>query len=220
MPSCNTPDRHPATKSSTGPTHAARWPALPLALLAAALVLSGCGAVVVGGVALGAAAIHDRRPYHVVLDDQQIELAAAAAFLNDPLINAEANVSASSYNHSVLLTGRASSPDAAQRAVNMVSRLAKVKRVIDEIRIAPALGIKRQAEDGYLTTRAKLAIASIDLPGFDATRIKVVTDDGVIYLMGLVSPREADAAVEQVRYVPGAQRVVKLFEYISRVQSR
>ena len=56
-------------------------------------------------------------------------------------------------------------------------------------------------------------MAKVDLPGFDPTRVKVVTEDAVVYLMGLVSPEEGEASAEQVRFVPGIKRVVKLFEH-------
>jgi osmotically-inducible protein OsmY len=89
-----------------------------------------------------------------------------------------------------------------------------VERVIDELTVGPPIGLQRQAEDPYLTSRAQHALSNINMPGFDVTRVKVVTEDGVVYLMGLVTQEEGDAAAEKVRFVPGVVRVVKLFEYI------
>jgi osmotically-inducible protein OsmY len=89
----------------------------------------------------------------------------------------------------------------------------KVERVIDEVTIGPGIDLMQESNDVVITTRAKVSLAELSLPGFDPTRVKVVTEDGVVYLMGLVSPEEAEAAAEKIRYVPGVKRVVKLFEY-------
>lgn len=191
--------------------------ARPLALvccLALALILPGCGVALVGGAAAGAAAaVYDRRPYEVIIDDQQIDLTALNVLLQDAQVRGHSGISTTSYNQTVLLTGRAESTEVAQRATLLVSQLPKVKRVIDEITIGPNLDLTRQSEDTYLTSKVKLALTQVSLPGFSSLRVKVVTEDGAVYLLGLVSPEEADAAVEKVRYVPGVKRVVKLFEY-------
>lgn len=186
-------------------------------LLAALLGLQGCGPLVVGGVAAGAATLYDRRPYYVVIEDQHIELAGINALLQDPGISDHSAISVTSYNRTVLLAGRAESAEVASRASTLISRLPHVTRVIDEIVIGPRLSLARKSEDAYLTSRAKLALGKADLPDFNATRVKVVTEDGVVYLMGLVTPEEASAAVEQVRYVPDIKRVVKLFEYLHAI---
>jgi len=181
--------------------------------VALAAMISGCAAVVVGGAAVGAAAVHDRRDYGVMLNDQEIEVRAGAALGRDKTLGEGSRIGVTSYNQKVLLTGQAETEAAATRAAELVSRLPKVERVIDEVTIGPPISMTQISEDVYLTSRAKFALTEIKLPGFDPTRVKVVTENGVVYLMGLVSQDEADAAAEQVRYVPGVQRVVKLFEY-------
>jgi len=185
------------------------------ALLVTASLLHGCGPLVVGGVAAGAATLYDRRPYYVVIDDQQIELAAINALLQDSSIAGHSRISVTSYNHTVLLAGQADTAEVAERATRRVSRLPRVARVVDEIVVGPPLGLARKSEDAYLSSRAKIALADVDLPDFNPTRVKIVTEDAVVYLMGLVTPDEATAAAEKVRYVPGVKRVVKLFEYIN-----
>ncbi|MBS1202205.1 MAG: putative periplasmic or secreted lipoprotein, partial [Chromatiaceae bacterium] len=131
----------------------------------------------------------------------------------DKTLGEGSRIGVTSYNQKVLLTGQAETEAAATSAAELVSRLPKVERVIDEVTIGPPISMTQISEDVYLTSRAKFALTEIKLPGFDPTRVKVVTENGVVYLMGLVSQDEADAAAEQVRYVPGVQRVVKLFEY-------
>ncbi|MCK7575428.1 MAG: BON domain-containing protein [Chromatiales bacterium] len=187
---------------------------LTSAMLAFALSATGCAPLVVGGAAVaGASAIHDRRPAQTLLDDRQIEFAAAQAIFQDRDLSRGARIIATSYNRSVLLTGQAESADLAQRASARISRLPKVARVIDEVRVGPRIGMGRQSEDTYIASRAKLELAGIELPDFDPTRVKIVVEDGVLYLLGLVTPREADLVAERVRYVSGVRKVVKLFEY-------
>ncbi len=184
-----------------------------LALLLAFLVaLSGCTPIVVGGAVVGASTIYDRRHYQIVIDDQQIEFSALHALSQDEEVQGQSRISATSYNRTVLLTGQAQSDAIAQRASELVSQVSKVERVVDEIGIGPALSIGKRSEDAYITSRAKFVLTKISLPDFNPLRVKVVTENAVVYLMGLVSQEEADAAAEQIRHVPGVTQVVKLFE--------
>jgi osmotically-inducible protein OsmY len=185
---------------------------LPL-LVIAACQLTGCAAVVLGGAAAGAAAVHDRRDYTAILDDQEIEIRAMAALSNDPGVAGRSRIAVTSYNRNVLLTGQADDEATASRATALIAGLPKVARVIDEIGIGPRISLTQESEDAWITSQAKIALAKVNLPGFDPTRVKVVTEDAVVYLMGLVSPEEGDASADQVRFVPGVKRVVKLFEH-------
>lgn len=197
-------DKHPILRR-TLPAYLAMSVALPL--------LQGCGAAVVTGIVVGAAVLHDRRDRETVLADQKIELQAVRIALGDPDVSGDCRVATTSYNLVALLTGQCGEQASAERFAERISQLAKVKRVVDEITIGPRASVARESEDALVTSRAKFAITQVGLKGFDATRVKVVTESGVVYLMGLVSGEEADAVVEQVRYVPGVQRVVKVFEY-------
>ncbi|WP_245232388.1 BON domain-containing protein [Thiorhodococcus minor] len=175
--------------------------------------LAGCAPVLVGGTIAGASALYDRRHYEIVIDDQQIELAAMHALAQDAMVEPSSRISATSYNRSVLLTGQADSEAVRARAADLVSRLPKVERVIDEIRVGPPISLAQESEDALITSRAKLALTKVKLPDFNPTRVKVVTEDATVYLLGLVTPEEADDAAAQISYVPGVQQVVKLFEY-------
>jgi osmotically-inducible protein OsmY len=184
-----------------------------LGALAAAPLLNGCAALVIGGAAAGTAAvIHDRRDYTDVIKDQEIEISASRALGKDPLVTGS-RISVTSYNRKVLLTGQAQSPEVAARATELVSGIPKVELVIDELVIGPNVSLTQISQDTWITSQAKLALAKVKSPDFDPTRVKVVTEDSVVFLMGIVSPEEGDAAAEQVRFVPGVKRVVKLFEY-------
>jgi osmotically-inducible protein OsmY len=185
---------------------------MPLALLA----LVGCAPVLIGAAAVGTAVtLHDRRSPTVMLEDQQIEFEVMAAFLQDAGVRDRSQISATSYNRTLLLTGNADTAEIAERATSLASRVNKVKRVVDEITVGPRLSLNQQAQDAYISTRVNADLLGIKLPGFDPTRVKVVTNNAVVYLMGLVTPEEADATVEKARYVSGVTRVVKLFDYIT-----
>jgi osmotically-inducible protein OsmY len=184
-------------------------------LLLGATLSSGCTPILIGGAAVGAAAtLHDRHSASVILDDQQIELEAMSALLRNAAVRDRSQISVTSYNRTLLLTGNADTTEITQEAASSVSRIGKVQRVVDEVTVGPRLDMKRQAEDTYITARVKADLIGVRLPGFDPTRVKVITNDGVVFLMGLVSPAEADAAAEKASYVPGVKRVVKLFEYV------
>ena len=176
-------------------------------------VLGGCVPLLVGGVAVGAAAAHDRRDYTTFIDDQQIDFVATAALADEPGLKGRGRVSVTSYNYLVLLTGQVRSEAEVALAGGVVSRLPKVRKVVNEVTIGPDIDFARKSEDVLLTSRAKLVLFKVEVPDFDPTRVTVVTENGVVYLLGLVSVAEGDAAVEQVRYVPGVVQVVKLFEY-------
>jgi osmotically-inducible protein OsmY len=200
------------TSPDLAPRRLTRTRALSAAL-ACALLLNGCAALVVGGAAVGTAAvIHDRRDYTDIIKDQEIEIAAARALGKDGLVSGS-RISVTSYNRKVLLTGQARSSEVAARATELVSAIPKVDLVIDEVAIGPNVSATQMSQDTWITSQAKLALAKVKSPDFDPTRVKVVTEDSVVFLMGLVSPEEGDAAAEQVRFVPGVKRVVKLFEY-------
>ncbi len=184
-----------------------------LLLVGVVPVLGGCVPLLVGGVAVGAAAAHDRRDYTAFIDDQQIDFVATAALADEPGLKGRGRVSVTSYNYLVLLTGQVRSEAEVALAGGVVSRLPKVRKVVNEVTIGPDIDFARKSEDVLLTSRAKLVLFKVEVPDFDPTRVTVVTENGVVYLLGLVSAAEGDAAVEQVRYVPGVVQVVKLFEY-------
>jgi len=179
-----------------------------------ASLLQGCGPALVVGTGYGAAVMYDRRDERTVFDDEVIEFQARDAYLKNPDISKHSQLKVTSYNYSALITGQAETEQISDRFARVVSQLPKVQQVYNEAEIGPMISLKQLTTDGFLTSRAKLAIQSIDLPGFDALRVKIVTENGVVYLMGLVTPEEGDATAEKVRRIPGVTRVVKIFEYV------
>jgi osmotically-inducible protein OsmY len=190
-------------------------PALLALALALVPLLQGCAPAAVVGTAYGASVIHERRSASTVLDDEMIELKAKHRFLQNAEIRRASRISITSYNYRVLLTGQADSAEIRSRFAESVSRLPKVEQVHNEVQIGPSISLAQRSQDALITSRAKIAIGGgRGIEDFDATRVKVVTEDGVVYLMGLVTRKEADTTTEVVRRLPGVERVVKMFEYI------
>ncbi len=184
---------------------------ITLALLIPQLL--GCTTAVVGGAATGVAAVHDRRTVPTMLEDQAIEIKALALLMEHPEIREHSNISITSYNLKVLLTGEADTQAISDRFARLVSNIQRVERVHNEVVVSPSGTLLDQTNDAYLTAKVKLALLKIDAKGFDPTRVKVVTSQGTVFLMGIISEEEARKVVEKVRFVSGVKRVVKIFEY-------
>jgi len=178
------------------------------------LLLSGCAAVVIGGVAAGATATvaHDRRTTGVFIEDAAIEQKALKSFSADKEIKDSSHINVTSYNTVVLITGETPSEDIRNRVVNIVREIPKVTHVYNELTIAAPSSWTSRSGDSLITSKVKTNL--LTLGDFDGIRVKVVTDKGVVYLMGIVTRSEADAATGETRRTGGVQKVVKLFQYI------
>jgi osmotically-inducible protein OsmY len=182
-----------------------------LALLTAVTV-SGCGIVVATtAVVIAVDVARDRRGASVYWDDNKIEFDIRGSISDQKEIQNE-NVSVTVFNGIVLLTGEV--PD--QRDIDKILDLAKAhkgsQQVVNRLELAGKTNLTSRANDGWITTRVKTAMATSG--ALDPTRVKVVTERANVYLMGLVTRAEAEAAVKVTRSVPGVVRVIKVFEYI------
>jgi osmotically-inducible protein OsmY len=180
--------------------------------------LSGCAGLLFGGAAAtGVSAIHDRRTTGTMLDDQNIEFYSYVTFRKTAeLESAErAHINVTSYNNAVLLSGEVLTPDLRQIAEDKVRNVSKVRFIHNELAVSQPSSLQSRATDTIITAGVKASLFKIrDIPDFDPTRVKVVTEKGTVYLFGLLTTQEAEAVTETVRRVNGVQQVVKLFEYI------
>lgn len=187
-----------------------RWrmaAAVPLFLL-----LQACVPAVVGGAAVGAAAAHDRRTFGAIIDDQNIELKATSNIGMDADLKKLVHVNVTSMNGIVLLTGEAATTEARDQVLTQVRAVNGVRRITNELRIAEPSSFGSRSTDSLITSAVKSRFL-VDL-NIDPTRVKVVTESGVVYLMGLVTQAEGDLAAERTAGIDGVERVVKVFEYI------
>jgi osmotically-inducible protein OsmY len=183
--------------------------ALLVAIPALVSVLSGCVAAVVGGAGTAVLVGEDRRTVGTVTEDQGIELKAANR-INDRFKDAHVNVT--SYSRMVLVTGEVADAAAKAEIEKIVRAVENVRGVYNEVTVAGVTALSARANDSFITSKVKARF--VDQRKFNAVHVKVVTEAGVVYLLGLVKRKEADDAVEITRTTNGVQKVVKLFEYI------
>ncbi|MEZ5585732.1 MAG: BON domain-containing protein [Sedimenticolaceae bacterium] len=188
--------------------------AIILGLLA--LLLGGCGAVVIGGAVATANVAHDRRTAGTLVEDQKILLEAISMRDADDALKKQANVGIDVFNLQVLLTGQAENFEVVEAFRQRVAGIQRVRAVFNEVTVGAESTWSEATADAYLTARVKVALFNVKIDGFDPTRVTVTSSQGSVYLMGLLTPTEADAVTEEVRFVSGVKRVVKLFEYIDR----
>ena len=161
---------------------------------------------------LTACAAHDRRSFGNIIDDQSIEITAFDHFANAKDLQ-DARIKSVAYNGTLLLIGEVQDSTQREAAERIAARIGGVKRVVNELAVGEEAGFWRRTRDGTLTTRVKTGLLNLGIKGFDPTRVNVTTVRGEVYLMGLVSHAEADAAVERISRMRGVRRVVKVFEY-------
>jgi len=181
------------------------------------MILSGCAAVVVGSVAATGLAVHDRRSFGTVIDDNVLEIRVSDALKGDGVFDRSSRIQVVAYNGWVLLAGEALDPERVELATELVRDVDGVIRLFNELSPEQKASLGRRNSDRWMSTRVKTSLTGVDLPGFDVTRVKVLTTRGVVYLMGLVSREEGSAAIEEARRVRGVERVVSIFQYIDEL---
>ena len=189
--------------------HKLRVTALLVVFPLLAPLLSGCVAAVVGGAGTAVLVGEDRRTVGTVTEDQGIELKSENR-IRDKFKDAHINVT--SYSRMVLLTGEAADAATRTEIEKTVRAVENVRGVYNEITPAGVTALSARANDSFITSKVKARF--VDQRKFNAVHVKVVTEAGVVYLLGLVKRKEADDAVEIARTTSGVQKVVKLFEYL------
>ncbi len=184
--------------------------------LALSSTLAGCAAAVVAGAGSAAYVGGQDRTTGTVIEDQNIELKAFGALREDPELRDQAHISVTSFNNVVLLTGETPTAAMRERAESRIRRIEKVRQVYNELIIAAPSSVGSRSTDAWITTKVKSSLIGLEgLDSFQFTRVKVVTERGIVYLFGIVTQREADIVTDAVRRVDGVQRVVRLFEYVA-----
>lgn len=175
--------------------------------------LSACVPLVVGGSAAGAVLVAvDRRTSGMQLEDGRIEQKFAAA-VHEHLPEA-GRLSATSYNRVVLLTGEVRSSSDKAKAEELARALENTRTVVNELEVVSMVSaLGQRSKDAFITSKVKASL--IDAQDLQANTIKVVTEQQVVYLMGLVTPRESKRAAEIARGVNDVRKVVRVFEEIS-----
>ncbi|TMH36071.1 MAG: BON domain-containing protein [Betaproteobacteria bacterium] len=185
---------------------------LPVLVVGVAFVQSACVPLLVTGAVVGTAAVvTDRRTTGAQLDDEMIEDKNSLA-IHERFRGGEFHINVTSYNGIVLLTGEVPTDSAKTDVEQMLRSTPKVRAVQDELVVGPATSLESRSNDTLITSKVKARF--IEAAKFQINVVKVVTERGVVYLMGVVRHDEGAAAAEIARTTSGAQRVVKVFEYI------
>ena len=174
--------------------------------------LQGCAAAVVGGAAVGTSVALDRRTAGVYVSDQEIEFKAMER-LSKTFPQKTNSISATSYNKQVLLTGQVQDEATRSGAADQVKAIPDVRTVFNELGVGTVSSFSTQASDTTVTSNVKARLLAKD--NIPSTSVKVVTEAGVVYLMGLLTQAEAKAAAEVASSTSGVTKVVTLFEIVN-----
>jgi osmotically-inducible protein OsmY len=186
------------------------------ALLALLLVpfFSGCALLVAAGVATvgtGVAVSQDRRTGGMLVEDQNIESKSNQRIRDKMGGNLHVNVV--SFNRNVLLTGEVPSESARKEIEQIVKDVEHVRNVLNEIAVGPVSSFASRSNDALITSKVKGRF--MDGGKFQINHVKVITEDSVVYLLGIVDTDEAGSAVDIARSTKGVRKVVKVFEYMN-----
>lgn len=193
-----------------------QWRRTGWTVVAAATLMGGltaCVPLLVGGGAVTTALVaSDRRTSGMYLEDTRIEQAAASQLRS--VVKQDERVSVTSFNRLVLLTGEVRSAAVKAEIERTVAGVENVRSVVNELEVVPFISsITQRSKDTFITSKVKASI--LDAKDLQANTIKVVTEMNVVYLMGIVTPREAKRAAEIARGVNDVRKVVRVFENVS-----
>ena len=183
-----------------------------LAAGALAAALSACAPLVVGGVMVGGAlVVSDRRTSGAQLEDEGIELRSANRIKDT--VGDKAHVNVTSYNRQVLLTGEAPTAQDRERIEAAVKGVDNVRGVVNELAVMPNSSLTQRSNDTLITGKVKASF--VDAKDISLNAFKVVTERNTVYLLGIVTTREANRVTDITRGVGGVEKVVRVFEIVS-----
>jgi osmotically-inducible protein OsmY len=193
-----------------------RYRYFALLALIPALALSGCAAVVGVGSVAAVGSLEDRRSTGTQLDDSSIESRAVARIAER--IGERGYINVTSFNRAVLLTGEAWDEATRAEAEKLAAEVPNVRSVTNEIRVSGIASATSRANDATITARIKGGF--VNTQGLNALHVKVVTEAGVVYLLGLVTEAEAEKATDIARTTGGVRKVIRVFEYCADTDER
>ncbi len=192
--------------------------ALSLTLILIIFQVSGCFPVVATGIFAGAFAVSDRRTAGIILEDETIEI----KFISEKVRNYSSkdgiSVDATSFNRTVLLTGWAPNEVVKKEFARLTAQIENVREIINEINIGPPATSATFGKDAILTAKVKASL--IDEDDLNGIVVKVKTESGTVFLMGIVTEKEAVLAADIASRIIGTRRVVRAFEVVSEDEIR
>jgi osmotically-inducible protein OsmY len=186
----------------------------PVLAVTAAVLMSGCAPLLLGGAVVGGGLVApDRRTAGIQLEDQGIEFRAAARVRELATLG---QISVNSYNRAVLITGEVPSAAERTRVEEAVARVENVRGVVNELVVAGNSSLSSRSADTVLATKVKATL--MDAKDLQSNAFRVVVERRVVFLMGRVTPREAERGAELASRVGGVERVVKVFEIVPEAE--
>ncbi|MSQ71832.1 MAG: BON domain-containing protein [Betaproteobacteria bacterium] len=182
-------------------------------IVAAACNLTGCIQAAIIGTATGVMVANDRRQPEVVGGDERVEWTAASRLGERYPKRDDIHVNVNSYNYTVLLTGEVPNEEIKGDIEKLMGRIASVKNVVNDLQVGKPTAMSARGNDSFITGKVKGNFVTANK--FSAIHVKVITENAVVYLLGLVSNKEADDATGIARGVNGVRKVVRIFEYVS-----
>ena len=158
---------------------------------------------------------HDRRTREAILIDKEIETEAYSELNSDDDILNQCHVTITAYNGAVLVTGETPNEELRKKIISTVQVIPNVKLIHNDLIIANPSDSSSRANDTFITDRVKKALNQIrTMPDFDPSMVKVITENGTVYLMGLVHRDEGTVVINVTKLQPGIKQIVTVFEYI------
>lgn len=181
-------------------------------LLGATIFLQGCVAAVIGGGAVAAKVATDPRTTGTQIDDETLEFKVENAVEKDAQIKAEGRINAVSYNGRVLLIGQVPNSDVKDTATALAKGVEGVNEVYNELTVSPKISFAQISKDSWLTTQVK---SKMFVDGrVKATDVKVISENGEVFLLGNVTQSQANAAADIASKISGVKKVIKVFKYL------
>lgn len=172
--------------------------------------LTGCAGEYLGPVAGASWLNFDRRSSGTIVDDQAITIKANLAIAKNKAVWKDSHISTLSYNNSLLLVGQTKNSANKQQIEKMLEPIKEIGNIYNQITVSDPIPLKTRANDTWLTTQVKAKLISSRDVGLN--RVKVITENGTVYLMGMLTKDEEQIALELTRRVPGVQKVVAVIE--------
>jgi osmotically-inducible protein OsmY len=180
-------------------------------LLASLASLSACAPLIVGGAIMTGVVATDRRTAGTLVEDESIEIKVASAVRRE--MGERIHLNVTSFNRQVLLSGEVRTAADKERAEKMAQSQENVNSVVNDLAVMPVSSLTQRSKDTVTTGRVKAAF--VDAKDLQVNAFKVVTERGIVYLMGRVTAREAKRATDIARSIGGVTKVVRVFDEIS-----
>lgn len=180
-----------------------------ITLLCCSLITTGCAPVMIAGAAGGTTVAYDDRTLSTMYQDEGLTHEALGLVKDTPELETT-NISIITLNGIMLLVGQAPNEDTKILAYNTLKSIPEVKQIYNEITIGASTSAVTRSNDAWITTKVKTAMLTEN--GLQSTQVKVLTEDSTVYLLGIVTAKEAEKAVQVTKHIKGVKKVVKLFQ--------